>query len=91
MSSRTLIELFGHIVFSFTRSVSQHYNPEDPVHTADSSGYSLLERTGKEWYHHPVDEIIYQEYSDREMTVRDFLPSASHNARLINACSLEER
>jgi len=72
MSSRTLIELFGHIVFSFTRSVSQHYNPEDPVHTADSSGYSLLERTGREWYHHPVDEIIYQEYSDREITVRDF-------------------
>ena len=90
MSSRTLIELFGHIVFSFTRSVSQHYNPEDPVHTADSSGYSLLERTGREWYHHPVDEIIYQEYSDREITVRDFLPSVSHNARLINACSLEE-
>ena len=29
MSSRTLIKVFGHIVFSFTREVTKHYNPED--------------------------------------------------------------
>ena len=28
MSGSTLIEVFGHIVFSFTRGVTEHYNPE---------------------------------------------------------------
>ena len=36
MSSRTLIKVFGHIVFSFTRDVTKHYNPEEPEFTAES-------------------------------------------------------
>ena len=73
MSSNTLIDVFGHIVFSFTRAVTEHYNPEEPEFTEESFGYNPLESTGREWYRFPVDELIYQEYSDREATNMDFL------------------
>ena len=38
MSSKTLIEVFGHIVSSFTRGVTEHYNPDEPEFTAESFG-----------------------------------------------------
>ena len=90
MSSNTLIEVFGHIVFSFTRGVTEHYNPQQPGYTAESFGYDPLQSTGREWYYHPVDELIYQEYSDREATSLDYLPSNHPDIRVINACSTEE-
>ncbi|XP_078347214.1 uncharacterized protein LOC144632437 [Oculina patagonica] len=90
MSSSTLIEVFGHIVFSFTRGVTEHYNPEEPEFTAESFGYDPLQSTGREWYYHPVDELIYQEYSDREATSLDYLVSSRLDIRVIDACSAEE-
>ena len=90
MSSSTLIEVFGHIVFSFTRGVTEHYNPEEPEFTAESFGYDPLQSTGREWYYLPVDELIYQEYSDREVTSSDYLASSRLNIRVIDACSTEE-
>ena len=90
MSSSTLIEVFGHIVFSFTRGVTEHYNPQEPEYTAESFGYDPLQSTGREWYYHPVEELIYQEYSDREATSLDYLPSNHPDIRVINACSTEE-
>ena len=90
MSSSTLIEVFGRIVFSFTRGVTEHYNPQEPEYTAEPFGYDPLQSTGREWYYHPVDELIYQEYSDREATSLDFLPSNHPDIRVINACSTEE-
>ena len=90
MSSSTLLEVFGHIVFSFTRGVTEHYNPEEPEYTAESFGYDPLQSTGREWYYLPVDELIYQEYSDREATSLDYLASSSLNVRVIDACSPEE-
>ena len=39
MSRTTLIEVFGPIVFSFTRGVAEHYNPQEPEFTAESFGY----------------------------------------------------
>ena len=90
MSSSTLIEVFGHIVFSFTRGVTEHYNPEEPEFTAESFGYNPLESTGREWYYHPVDELIYQEYSDKEATSLDYLASRTLDVRVVNACSPEE-
>ena len=90
MSSSTLIEVFGHIVFSFTRGVTEHYNPQEPEFTAESFGYDPLQSTGREWYYLPIDEFIYQEYSDREVTSLDYLPSSRLNVRVINACSPEE-
>ena len=92
MSSNTLIEVFGHIVFSFTRGVSEHYNPQEPEYTAESFGYSPLESTDQEWYRHgdPDEECIYQEYSDREATTLDFIRSSRINARLSDACVPED-
>ena len=90
MSSSTLIEVFGHIVFSITRGVTEHYNPEEPEYTAESFGYDPLQSTGREWYYRPVDELIYQEYSDREATTLGYLASRSLEVRVINACSTEE-
>ena len=92
MSTSTLIEVFGHILYSFTRGVTEHYNPDEPEFTVESFGYSPLERTGREWYCDPVDELIYQEYTDREATSLDYLP-ASFNfdvVTLTDACSTEE-
>jgi len=48
MSRSTLIEVFGHIVFSFTRGVTEHYNPQEPEYTAESFGYDPLQSTGRE-------------------------------------------
>ena len=90
MSSSTLIEVFAQILFSFTRGVTEHYNPDEPEFTAESFGYNPLENRGREWYFHPVDELIYQEYSDREATSCDYLASSRLNVRVINACSPEE-
>ena len=92
MSSNTLVEVFGRILFSFTRGVTEHYNPQEPEYTAESFGYSPLESTGQEWYRHavPDDECIYQEYSDREATTLDFIRSSGINASLIDASSPEE-
>ena len=88
MGSNTLIEVFGHIVFSFTRGVTEHYNPEEPEFTEEC--YDPLESTGREWYYHPVDELIYQEYSDREATNLDYLASSRLNVRVVNASSPDE-
>ena len=90
MSSGTLIEVFGHIVFSFTRGVTEHYNPQEPEYTAESFGYDPLQSTGREWYYHPVDELIYQEYGDREATSLDYLASNHPDVKVINACLPEE-
>ena len=88
MSSSTLMEIFGHIVFRFTREVTEHYNPQEPEFTAESFGYDPLHSTGREWNYLPVDELIYQEYSDREAT--SYLASSHLHIRVINACSIEE-
>jgi len=87
MSSSTLLEVFGQIVFRFTRGVTEHYNPEEPEFTMESFGYDPLQSTGREWYYLPVDELIYQEYSDKEVTSSAFLASRRIIPRLLNACS----
>ena len=92
MSSNKLIEVFGHILFSFTRGVTEHYNPQELEYTVESFGYSPLESTGQEWYRHgdPDEECIYQEYSEREVTTLDFIRSSRINASLIDASLPEE-
>ncbi|XP_078380019.1 uncharacterized protein LOC144662963 [Oculina patagonica] len=90
MGGSTLIEMFGDIVFRFTRSVAEHYNPEEPEYTAESFGYDPFQNTGREWYYQPVDELIYQEYSEREATSTNYLVSSSLDVRVIDACSPEE-
>jgi len=90
MSGSTLLEVFGDIVFRFTRSVTEHYNPEEPEFTAESFGYDPVQSTGREWYYLPVDELIYQEYSDKDITSFAYLASSSLDVQVINACLPEE-
>ena len=91
MSGSTLVEVFGDIVFTFTRSVTEHYNPEEPEFTVECFGYDPLQSTGREWYCRPVDELIYQEYSDREVTsVNYLLATSSLKVKVIDACKPEE-
>ena len=90
MGSRTFLEFLGHVTFSFTKTVTDHYNPEEPEYTAESFGYSPLESTGLEWYYHPVDELIYQEYSDRKIINTCYLAASSLDVQVFNACSVEE-
>ena len=90
MFTHTIAEFFGHILYSFTRSVAEHYNFKEDENLSDLFGYNALEDTGKEWYCKPVDEVIYQEYSNSEATSMDYLSTSSLNARLIDACSTED-
>ncbi|XP_044182367.1 uncharacterized protein LOC114968201 [Acropora millepora] len=85
MSSRTLLEMVGHIVFSLTRGVAEHYNPDEPEFTPELFGYNAFERTGREWNFFPVDEMIYQEYSDRQDTTLDYLAASGFRVRINDA------
>ena len=90
MFAHTIAEFFGHILFSFTRSVAEHYNFNEDENLSDLFGYNALEDTGKEWYCQPVDEVIYQEYSNSKATAMDYLTRSRLNASLIDACSTED-
>ena len=86
MSSVPLIEAFGRIVYGFTRGLTEHYNPEEPEYTAEILGCNPLESTGREWYHKPVKELVYQEYGENRVSP----PSFNLNIRIINASSTQE-
>ena len=90
MFTHTIAEFFGHILYSFTCSVAEHYNFHEDENLSELFGYNALEDTGKEWYCQPVDEVIYQEYSNSEATAMDYLTRSSVNARLIDACTTED-
>ena len=89
MLGSTIAELFGHILYNFTRDVTEHYNPNEPEFTAESFGYNPLDSTGREWYCHPVDELIYQEYSDRGATSLDYQVSRCVQVKVTDASSIE--
>ena len=89
MLGSTIAELFGHILYNFTRDVTEHYNPNEPEFTAESFGYNPLDSTGREWYCHPVDELIYQEYSDREATSLDYQVSRCVQVKVTDASTIE--
>ena len=89
MLGSTIAELLGHILHSFTRDVTEYYNPNEPEFTAESFGYNPLESTGREWYCHPVDELIYQEYSDREATSLEYQVSRCVQVKVTDASTIE--
>ena len=74
MDLHGLIEGFDNIVFSFTRSVFETFSTEDIYRRQEFHDYLPLENTGLERCPEPVDQMIYQEYSDKNSTVDDFLP-----------------
>ena len=83
------MEFVAHMVYSFTRSVAEHYD-FDEEESAHLFEYDPLNDTGLEWYSQPIDgEIIYQEYRNKDATTLDYLSSSSLNARVLNACSTD--
>lgn len=91
MTSNTIVEFISRIIFSFTRSVAEHSEFDEAERELEFIfGHNPLDDTGKEWYCQPVDELIYQEYSDRDATTFDYLPSCRVQPRFTNACSTEE-
>ena len=86
--SHTFAELFGNIVFNFTRSVAEHYDLGESDDLVNTIGYISLEDTGKEWYAQHTGEVIYQEYSNRKANSADYLTNRwSLRAQLIDASS----
>ena len=87
MSSSTLLEMVSHTVVSLTRGVVGHYNPDEPEFTPELLGYNTFERTGRSraWYFNE-DEMIYQEYSDRQHTTLDHLAVSGFRVRMKDAC-----
>lgn len=91
MVGHTVVEIIGHVAYSFTRSVAEHYNfREEADQNSHLLGYNPLDDTGLEWYCEPVDDLIYQEYSNSDATKFDYLESSRVHARLIDACSTED-
>ena len=86
MSSRTLLEMVSDIVFSLTRGVAGHYSPDEAEFTPELFGYDTFGLTGREWNFFPVDEMIYQEYSDRQDTTLDYLAASGFRVRINDAC-----
>ena len=62
MNDSLLIEVFARVLFSFTRGVKEHYDPDEPE--VEILGYNdSLSCEGREWNCRPVDKPIYREYS----------------------------
>ena len=92
MVGNTVLEFIRHIIFSFTRSAAEHSDFDEAGRDLELFRYNPLDDTGKEWYCQPVDELIYQEYSDRDVTTFDyFIRSSKIQTRLLNACGRNRR
>ena len=90
MTNSLLIEVFARVLFSFTRGVTEHYDPDEPE--VEIFGYNdSLSREGREWNCQPVDKPIYQEYSPPSDDDYDLLSVGNCRVRyrIINANSPE--
>ena len=88
MVGSSLVEVCGSIIFGLTRSVAEHYNPNDNESNPELFSLNPRERTGFEWNIDSDEEFIFQEYGDKQVR-----RSAGYigQARLINACSPEDQ
>ena len=88
MVGSSLVEVCGRIIFGLTRSVAEHYNPNDNESNPELFSLNPRERTGFEWNIDSDEEFIFQEYCDKQVS-----RSAGYigQARLINACSPEDQ
>ena len=70
MVGSALVDVCGSVVSSLTRSVVEHLvdADEDSRDSIATSGYDPLESTGLEWNYGLVDEFIYEEYGEKEVT-----------------------
>ena len=88
MVGSSLVEVCGSIIFGLTRSVAEHYNPNDNESNPELISLNHRERTGFEWNMDSDEEFIFQEYGDKQV-----IRSAGYigQARLISACSPEDQ
>ena len=93
MVGSSLVEVCGRILFGLTRSVAEHYNPNENESNPELFSLNPRERTGFEWNIDSNEEFIFQEffqeYGDKQVS-----RSAGYigQARLINsACSPEDQ
>ena len=49
----------------------------------------VIHSTGREWYYHPVDELIYQEHSERDVTGSNYPMTSLLRVREIAAHLLD--
>ena len=91
MTNSLLIEVFARVLFSFTRGVTEHYDPDEPE--VEIFGYNdSLSSEGREWNCQPVDKPIYQEYSPPSDDDHDLLSVGNSRVRyrVIDASSPDE-
>lgn len=88
MVGSTLVEVCGRLVYSFTRSVVEHVNPNETEIIPQMCGYDILHNPGMEWYCQPVDELICQEYSDGQVSSTEYFTNLGQ-ARFTDACEIE--
>ena len=91
MTNNLLIEVFARVLFSFTRGVTEHYDPDEPE--VEIFGYNdSLSSEGREWNCQPVDKPIYQEYSPPSDDDHDLLSVGNFRVRyrVIDASSPDE-
>ena len=58
MTNSLLIEVFARVLLSFTRGVTEHYDPDEPEVETFGCNDSLSSE-GREWNCQPVDKLIY--------------------------------
>ena len=91
MNNSWLIEVFARVLFSFTRGVTEHYDPDEPE--VETFGYNeSLSSEGREWNCQPIDKPIYQEYSPPSDDDYDLLSVDNSRVRyrVIDASSPDE-
>ena len=91
MNNSFVIEVFARVLFSFTRGVTEHYDPDEPE--VEIFGYNdSLSSEGREWNCQPVDKPIYQEYSPPSDDDYDLLSVDNSRVRyrVIDASSPDE-
>ena len=91
MTNNLLIEVFARVLFSFTRGVTEHYDPDGPE--VETVGFNdSLSSEGREWNCQPVDKPIYQEYSPPSDDDHDLLSVGNFRVRyrVIDASSPDE-
>ena len=92
MVGSALVDVCGSIIFGLTRGDAEHYNLNDTEFDPETFGFYPLERTGLEWVISPDEELIFQEYSEKEIS-RSAANISYDNvqARLIDACSPDDQ
>ena len=91
MTNSLVIEFFARVLFSFTRGVTEHYDPDEPEVETFGCNDSLSSE-GREWNCQPVDKLIYQEYSPPSDEDYDLMSVGNSRVRyrLIDASSPDE-